>query len=414
MDKKWSLKLQKCDDPPEKIPFANSAIMKYGGPKLDIKNAVTILIPAEFLKIDRLVRECLDFIGEHIEEISRVQVDMSCINTNIIREMAKKVSLDRLDCLKERKDKIVSRLFMKKLELLLEKEKNYLHKCAYCSKLFTKKQRKVLACKQGLQSIDANGQMRAKHVIDRNWDLKKFVTFVRETYRISWKEIYWKVWSYLNLIRCDRCQDFYPIAEMGNCRYHKEAPRAKVGLGSSGTYEYRCCNETVDIYKVLNGSKSESGCETQLHGTSYIYALPKHKEQKIIDRIISHQLIIMENPGGAIIEKLEFNGEEVVMQVEGESKESKTSPPSIVRPSSLNYKISLLDAAIAFVQKDKQADQVLDVELEEPISKKMQNFDVLDDALYMINKPIVVKGSSSTAVQKAKNPQNKTSAGEQA
>jgi hypothetical protein len=119
----WQLKVQKCADD-EKQLFANSAIMKYGGPKLDIKNAVTILIPAEFLKIDRLVRECLDFIGEHIEDISRVQVDMSCINTNIIRDMAKKVSLDRLDCLKERKDKIVSRLFMKKLELLLEKDKN--------------------------------------------------------------------------------------------------------------------------------------------------------------------------------------------------------------------------------------------------------------------------------------------------
>jgi len=121
----WQLKMQKqAENSEDKQLFANSAIMKYGGPKLDIKNAVTILIPAEFLKIDRLVRECLDFIGEHIEDISRVQVDMSCINTNIIRDMAKKVSLDRLDCLKERKDKIVSRLFMKKLELLLEKEKN--------------------------------------------------------------------------------------------------------------------------------------------------------------------------------------------------------------------------------------------------------------------------------------------------
>ena len=121
----WQLKVKKCaDNSEEKQLFANSAIMKYGGPKLDIKNAVTILIPAEFLKIDRLDRESLDFIGEHIEDISRVQVDMSCINTNIIRDMAKKVSLDRLDCLKERKDKIVSRLFMKKLELLLEKDKN--------------------------------------------------------------------------------------------------------------------------------------------------------------------------------------------------------------------------------------------------------------------------------------------------
>jgi hypothetical protein len=46
--------------------------------------------------------------------------------------MARKVKLDRLDVLKERKDKLVSRLFMKKLELLLEDEKNYLNKCAYC------------------------------------------------------------------------------------------------------------------------------------------------------------------------------------------------------------------------------------------------------------------------------------------
>lgn len=63
---------------------------------------------------------------------------MSCINSVIIREMAKSINLDRLDILKERKDKLVSRLFMKKLELLLEKDKNYLHKCAYCMRLFTK------------------------------------------------------------------------------------------------------------------------------------------------------------------------------------------------------------------------------------------------------------------------------------
>ena len=294
------------DNSNEKSSLANSAIMKYGGPKLDVKNAVTILIPAEFLKIDRLVRECLDYIGEHMEEISRIMVDMSCINTNIIREMAKKVSIDRLDVIKERKDKIVSRLFMKKLELMLEKEQNYLHKCAYCNKLFTKKQRKVLTCRSGQQAIDANGQMRAKHVIDRNWDLKKLVTFVRDTFGISCKEIFWKVCSYLNLIKCDRCQEYYPIAEMGNCRQHPEPPKVKAGGfgGASGVYEYKCCGETSDIYKVLNGCKGDSGCVTQLHGTSYIYSINPAKEQKIIDRIINHQLIIMDNPTGQIIEKL--------------------------------------------------------------------------------------------------------------
>jgi len=59
--------VQKCDSDSKK-----SAIQQYNGPKLDIKNAVTILISADFLKIDRLVKECLDFFVEHIEEISKV------------------------------------------------------------------------------------------------------------------------------------------------------------------------------------------------------------------------------------------------------------------------------------------------------------------------------------------------------
>lgn len=74
----WQLTVQKCEPNQE---GKKSAIQQYSGPKLDIKNAVTILISADFLKIDRLVKECLDFFVEHIEEISKVQVDMGCINS---------------------------------------------------------------------------------------------------------------------------------------------------------------------------------------------------------------------------------------------------------------------------------------------------------------------------------------------
>ncbi len=53
--------------------------------------------------------------------------------------------------------------------------------------------------------VDANGRLKAHHTIDKDWDLKKFITFVRETYRISWKEIYWKVWAYLHVFNCSSC-----------------------------------------------------------------------------------------------------------------------------------------------------------------------------------------------------------------
>ena len=60
-------------------------------------------------------------------------------------------------------------------------------------------------------------------------------------------------------------------------------------------------------------------------------------------------MIILENPSSALIEKLEFNGD----SEEPANPPAAITPPAIVRPSSLNYKISLLEAAIAFIQKDK-------------------------------------------------------------
>lgn len=57
--------------------------------------------------------------------------------------------------------------------------------------------------------------------------------------------------------------------------------------------------------------------------------------------------------------------------------------PSIVRPSSLNYKISLVEAVKNFISKERCGpDQQIEVELEENNSKKMGHFEVLDDALF--------------------------------
>ena len=57
--------------------------------------------------------------------------------------------------------------------------------------------------------------------------------------------------------------------------------------------------------------------------------------------------------------------------------------PMIVRPSSLNYKISLVEAVRNFISKERCGpDQMIEVELEEPSSKKMAHFEVLDDALF--------------------------------
>lgn len=47
---------------------------------------------------------------------------MNCLNSNLIKKLAGLISLQTLDNLKDKKDKLTSKLFMKKLELLFEDE----------------------------------------------------------------------------------------------------------------------------------------------------------------------------------------------------------------------------------------------------------------------------------------------------
>ena len=39
--------------------------------------------------------------------------------------------------MRDKKDKLTSKLYMKKLELLFEEESNILNRCVYCNTLFT-------------------------------------------------------------------------------------------------------------------------------------------------------------------------------------------------------------------------------------------------------------------------------------
>ena len=180
-------------------------------------------------------------------------------------------------------------------------------------------------------------------------------------------------------------------------------------FGSS--YEYNCCNQQVDVYSVLNGTKGDSGCTNQLHETTYIYSVPKTKEKKIIDRIIAHQLIILENPDNKLIEGVRLQEKNKTGIVPGtgfavtskEANPASTQHPTIVRPSSLNYKISLIDAAAAFIEKEKVGpDQQFDVEIEEPVSKKLQHFEILDDALFNLQFVPKVSGIKEKVMGKNK------------
>lgn len=84
-----------------------------------------------------LVEESVKFVTGNIHDIIGLPIDMNCLNSSLIKKLAKNISLEDLDILKDKKDKLTSKLYMKKLELLFEDESSMLHRCVYCNSLFT-------------------------------------------------------------------------------------------------------------------------------------------------------------------------------------------------------------------------------------------------------------------------------------
>jgi len=45
---------------------------------------------------------------------------MNCMNSNLVKRLAAKVEIEALSSLKDKKDKLKSKIFMKKLEILFQ------------------------------------------------------------------------------------------------------------------------------------------------------------------------------------------------------------------------------------------------------------------------------------------------------
>jgi hypothetical protein len=127
-------------------------LMRYvhrQSPEQDIKNAVSILISSDFLQMAVLVEESLSFVAKNLSDIIVLPIDMNCLSSSLVKRLAQKVDLEHLEKMKDKRDKLKSKLYMKKLELVFEKPENVLTRCVYCNHLFTKSQQEWMQCKKG-------------------------------------------------------------------------------------------------------------------------------------------------------------------------------------------------------------------------------------------------------------------------
>ena len=159
-------------------------------PSLDTGSVISILISSQFLKMDRLVQLCLDYVCHNLPEILKMPIDLNCLNQDLLTALSARVSVDQLDELvaADRKDKIVSKMYMKKLEALLQADDHQLMRCALCGKLLAVKDRGSLVCGKAKLFIGFHGDVVAEHVPSSAWDINKYLLDLRAR-KLSWRQV---------------------------------------------------------------------------------------------------------------------------------------------------------------------------------------------------------------------------------
>lgn len=183
---------------------------------LNLSNIITLLVAAEYLKMDRLKDQCIEFIGMYFEEICKLKINMNFLKSQTLERLSQFVDIEVLDVMRERKDKFISKLFDKKLEHLLKDETKKLKRCIFWDSLYTSNTQ--LICTQNPDYfIDAHGELRCYHIADWEFDTNKFVRFVKEKYRVSWRELYWKIWAFNYAFKCNKCNEYFALPHYCFC-----------------------------------------------------------------------------------------------------------------------------------------------------------------------------------------------------
>ncbi|KAI4454329.1 hypothetical protein MML48_9g00006023 [Holotrichia oblita] len=97
-------------------------ILEGDKPVLDINCAVPVLVSAAFLQMEPLLEECLLYCHENMNDILKTTTSLSCLNDAVLTRLAAMYTNAEVEAIKDRKDKIQSKLFCKLIQSLCEPE----------------------------------------------------------------------------------------------------------------------------------------------------------------------------------------------------------------------------------------------------------------------------------------------------
>ncbi|KAK9498034.1 hypothetical protein O3M35_003919 [Rhynocoris fuscipes] len=198
-------------------------------PKLTINNVIPILVSAAFLLMEPLITECLTFLKFSLDEVIENTATLSCLNDRTLGRLSELMTNIEVESIKDRKDKILSRLYCKMILNLAKKSPEpsrghyssitKLYHCSACNQLLHSDYGSFIKCVYDNIKIDNNGQMQSDHQLDPEWNLNEYIKGLKMELK-SWRKVYWWLWGLCHYLYCCYCSRYYP-----GCQYRSHSPK---------------------------------------------------------------------------------------------------------------------------------------------------------------------------------------------
>ncbi|XP_075217771.1 uncharacterized protein LOC142322580 [Lycorma delicatula] len=277
----WLMRWVKKDLPPDMSTpgsDSNAAVTNAVNitPTLDSMNVVPILVSASFLQMDPLLDTCLQYCKNNMNDILKSPANLSCVNDSILTRLANMFSNTDVEGLKDKKDKIRSRLYCKLVISLCTPEPNpskghfssfmNIFKCIHCKKLILPKISAIIPCVEACLRMCPSGKIIFLHDRDHDWNMTEHVENLKGELK-CWRNVYWRMWAECHFLYCVSCQSYYSLYMHNKCFFHPEPPQFfSMEQQRSTTYpvgRYSCCG--IKAYRYESVHQPKRGCRMKKH-----------------------------------------------------------------------------------------------------------------------------------------------------
>ncbi|XP_022235684.1 uncharacterized protein KIAA1841-like, partial [Limulus polyphemus] len=265
--------------------------------EIEPRYAIHLLVSADFLQMEELIQQCLQFCYENMNVILATSSPVSAIGDQLTQRLAGLFSYKDLEQLEDPKDRIKSRLYRKHIDYLLKPEMpssrskgaiggaHSLVRCVFCEKVFVPKLQTVVSCLSTRAFIDNKGEISYAHKRDQNWNKDNYIQMLFKELG-SWSQVFWRLWGLVKCLTCSRCGKDFPCSDLYRCRYHPEAAQYPEQLHTRSRQGfYPCCGKRALKYNPLDPLGTSMGCTYLEHTvtqdckqTTIYKELVKHKE----------------------------------------------------------------------------------------------------------------------------------------